>query len=462
MRIIARGEEPKRMRFEMINVKLPLTAEDALFTVTASDGRWTAIERQAGAVASSEHAPIRSLSYDALRVASAVDLEGNVLLPGFVDVHMHLDKAYSLPRVRNRSGTLLEAIENYRAVAPTFAKETIRERIVKAALGAASYGSATLRSHLDVPVHLGRDVAMRTIEAALEARELVRETVDIQWFPMFFYDPAYERELTEFATEALRMGIDGVGGAPHLSPEPAANIAWAFRLATKFDRPIDLHTDESDDPSVRTIEIYCEQTRRNGYGGRATAGHLCSLSAMEHADAERIIAEMADAGVAAVTLPAVNLYLQGRGDRGNVRRGVTRVRELAEAGVRVAAASDNIQDPFHPFGRGDMLQIGLMASYASHLAGEEDIATVLRMLTHVPAAMAGIEDYGVAPGNPASFIVAEARSAEELFQELPATRWVYNKSRWTFASTLQRFGPGPAPADAALPGCRSATRGMHI
>ncbi|MGO4110455.1 amidohydrolase family protein [Paenibacillus sp. YAF4_2] len=431
------------LHLEAINVKLPLQENEGLYTVSVNDGRWTAIERQEGIIVSSEHVPIHLLEYDELRTTALIDLDGKVMLPGFVDAHMHLDKAYSLPWVRNRSGTLIEAIENYRSVAPTFTKEIIRDRIVKAALSSASYGSAMLRSHLDVPVHLGRDMAMRTIEAALEAREIVSGTIDIQYFPMFFYDPAYERELTDFSSEALRMGIDGVGGSPHLSPNPEINIAWAFKLAQKFDKPIDLHSDESDDPSTKTIDIYCDYVKAGGYGGRATAGHLCSLSAMEHHEAERLIAKMADAGVAAVTLPAVNLYLQGRGDRGNVRRGVTRVRELAEAGVPVAAASDNIQDPFHPFGRGDLLQIGLMTAYAAHLAKEEDIVSVLRMLTSIPAAITGVQNYGIAAGNPASFVIMDARSEEELFQELPSTRWVYNKSKWTFASKLSRFGMEP-------------------
>ncbi|GMK43691.1 amidohydrolase [Paenibacillus glycanilyticus] len=429
---------------EAINVKLPLQQSEELYTVKARGGRWTAVERQEAVVVSSEHLPIQGLSFDELKTTALLDLEGKVMLPGFVDAHMHLDKAYSLPWVRNRSGTLLEAIENYRAASPAFTKEMIRDRIVKAALSSASFGSAVLRSHLDVPVHMGREMAMRTIEAALEAREKVSEIVDIQYFPMFFYDPAYERELTEFASETLRMGIDGIGGAPHLSPNPETNVGWAFRLAQLFDKPIDLHTDESDNPDMKTIDIYCDYVKAGGYGGRATAGHLCSLSAMEHNEAERLIAKMADAGIAAVTLPAVNLYLQGRGDRGNVRRGVTRVRELEEAGVTIAAASDNIQDPFHPFGRGDLLQIGLMTAYAAHLAKEEDIVTVLRLLTTNPAKLAGLTQYGIAPGNPASFVVLDACSEEELFQELPSSRWVYNKSKWTFASMLSRFGLEPS------------------
>ena len=435
---------------EFINVRLPLVSGDALFKLKIRDGKWSSVEAQEGLAPSEGYVPASELGFEELRTTREINMQGRVMLPGFVDIHMHLDKAYSLAHVRNRSGTLLEAIENYRTVAPTFSKEMIRERIVKAALRAASLGSLNLRSHLDVPFHLGREVAFRTVEAALEAREHVKDIVNIEYFPMYFFDPSTEREITEFAEETLRMGIDGVGGAPHLSPGPEEGIRWAFRLATAFDRPIDLHCDESDDPEVKTIDVYCDQVLRHGYAGRATAGHLCSLSAMEQKEAERLIAKMAEAGIGAVTLPAVNLYLQGRGDQGNVRRGLTRVKELMKAGVPVAAASDNIQDPFHPFGRGDMLQMGLMTAYAAHLAREEDIITVLQMLTTHPAAIAGISGYGISTGHPASFVVLDAVSGEEIFQELPSSRWVYNKNRWIYASQLKQQWMEPLYNSAAV------------
>ncbi|MBB6635798.1 amidohydrolase family protein [Cohnella thailandensis] len=423
---------------EAVNARLPLSGDDRLYTLRIANGEWIGIEPQESAVSAEGHVPIAELGLQELAESPLLDLQGRVVLPGFVDAHMHLDKAYTVSKVRNVSGTLPEAIENYRSFAPTFSKENIRERIVRAALSAASYGTLTLRSHLDVAFHLGRDVAMRTVEAALEARERVKSFVDIQYFPMFFYDPANEQALTEFAEETLRMGIDGVGGAPHLTPDPAKNIDWAFRLATKFNRPIDLHADETDDPNMKTIDVICDYVLRHRYRGRATAGHLCSLSAMEQEEADRLIAKMAEAGIGAVTLPPVNLYLQGRGDKGNVRRGVTRVRELATAGVPIAAASDNIQDPFHPFGRGDLLQIGLVTAYAAHLAKEEDIPTLLRMLTSLPAQITGTRPYGIEPNHPAGFVVFDTQSGEELFQELPATRWVYNRSRWIHASRLNR------------------------
>ncbi|ULO04991.1 amidohydrolase family protein [Paenibacillus sp. 19GGS1-52] len=431
---------------EIINARLPLAEGGGLFKLMIKDGNWSSIEAQEGLVVSDRHLPISKLNFDELRTTKEVDLQGRVLLPGFVDVHMHLDKAYSIAHVRNRSGTLMEAIENYRSVVPTFSKEMIRERIIKSALRAASFGSLTLRSHLDVPFHLGREIALRTVEAALEAREMVKDFVDIQYFPMYFYDSAHHRGITEFAEETLRMGIDGVGGAPHLAPDPEAGIRWALQLATAFNRPIDLHCDESDNPEVKTIDFYSDQVLLHGYAGMATAGHLCSLSAMAQKEADRLIGKMVEAGISAVTLPVVNLYLQGRGDQGNVRRGLTRVKELLKAGVPVAAASDNIQDPFHPFGRGDMLQIGLMTAYAAHLASEVDLDTILRMLTHLPAAIAGISEYGISIGNPVGFVVLDASSGEELFQELPATRWVYNKKRWIYASELKQQWTNPIAA----------------
>ncbi|QGG54735.1 amidohydrolase family protein [Paenibacillus sp. FSL W8-1187] len=426
-------------RIELVNARLPLKEEGRLHRLVLEDGAWRSVERQEeGWLAAPEALPIGQAGLGELRGAATVDLQGRTLLPAFVDVHLHLDKAYSLPSVRNRSGTLREAIDNYRAHVAGFSKEELRERIMRGARTAASYGSLLLRTHLDVPLHLGRDVAMRSVEAALEARESLRDIVDLQLFPMFAYEHRRHEELSEFAGETLRMGVDGIGGAPHLTDDPGAGIEWALALAAGADRPVDLHLDETDDPQMRTIGLFCDAVRRHGYGGRATAGHLCSLSAMPQEDAERLIAGMREAGVGAVTLPAVNLYLQGRGDRGNVRRGLTRVKELLEAGVTVAAASDNIQDPFHPFGKGDLLQIGLIGAYAAHLAGEEHVRTVLRMLTEAPAALAGVRNYGVAPGCAASFVVLGAASGEELLQELPSSRWVCRRGGWISASVLRR------------------------
>ncbi|OXM88235.1 amidohydrolase [Paenibacillus rigui] len=358
-----------------------------------------------------------------------LDLQGKLLLPGLVDAHMHLDKAFSLPQVGNVSGTLLEAIQNYKAMSPKFTQEEIKRRIIKSAMSALSYGTTTIRTHLDFNLKAGKEVAFRTMHAALEAKEMLSGVVDLQLFPMVPFTGITPMEL-DAVEEAIRLGVDGVGGAPHLSETPFQDIDGIFGLALKYGLPLDLHTDESDDPQVHTVSYIAEQTIRHDYQGRVTVDHLCSLSALSQEKADQAIALMAKADLGAVTLPAVNLYLQGRGDRGLVRRGATRIRELLEAGIRLATASDNIQDPFHPFGRGDLLQIALITAYSAHMGSAADQQTLLRMITEIPASVLGLRNYGVGIGKPIDFVIVDAQSAERMFTEQPVGRWVYKSGKW--------------------------------
>jgi cytosine deaminase len=172
------------------------------------------------------------------------------------------------------------------------------------------------------------------------------------------------------------------------------------------------------------------QTKALGMSGRVTVDHLCSLASMTDEDAERLISLMADAGLKAVSLPAVNLYLQGRQDRFPARRGVTRLKELWNAGISVAVASDNIHDPFHPFGRGDLVQIALISSYATHMGRPADLRTLLRMISDVPAAVLNLPEYGVKTGALANFVIMDASTPEEMFTLLPDRRWVYSYGKW--------------------------------
>lgn len=420
-----------RSALHLINARLPLADETALYELKAAEGVWTSIAPQQGASAAQDAITLEELALreDDRQAARTVDVKGKIILPGFVDAHMHLDKAYTIGRVGNDSGTLLEAIRNYREAVPTFTRDEIKARMVKAALRALSFGTTGIRTHLDFPLDLGTEVAFRTIFAALEVRELLRPFIDIQLFPMCPYNRMTEGTV-EGIRELLRLGVDGLGGAPHLSADPEQEIRLIFELAAKHDKPIDLHTDESDDPDMRTVGMIADHTIAHGYQGRVTVGHLCSLAAMDAAQADRLIRRMADAGLQAVTLPAANLYLQGRKDKGPVRRGVTRVKELLRQGIPLAAASDNIQDPFHPFGRGDLLQIGLITAYAAHMGSPRELRTLLRMITNNPARMTGIDGYGITEGHPATFVIVDARTVDEMFSLQPERRWVAIKGRW--------------------------------
>lgn len=408
---------------KLVNASLPLHDESHLYTLTITDGVWTEIEAQPGTLS-----PPRAVSLDGWdgSAAGILDLAGKTVLPGFVDAHMHLDKSFVLPQVGNVSGTLEEAVLNYSSYVPNLTKADIKARFMRSAMQAVSYGTTAIRTHLDFHAKYGKEVEMRTIEAALEAREELAPFVDIQLFPLLPYNVLTD-EAIEAAEEALRMGVTGVGSAPHLSPTPEQDIDRIFRLAEKFDCPVDFHTDESDDPTVKTLSYIAKRTIDFGYPGRVTVDHLCSLAAMTAAEAEPLIAQMKEARLHAVTLPGANLYLQGRHDDFPVRRGVTRVKDLLEAGIPLATASDNIHDPFHPFGRGDLLQIGLLTAYAAHMGRPADLRVLLRMMTETPARILGLGSYGVQPGCSADFVILDGETPEELFTQLPERRWIWRQ-----------------------------------
>ncbi len=407
---------------KLVNAHLPLRDEEHLYSLTIRNGKWQTIEAQDEWVAAA--VPIERMNDEQI-----VDLDGKLLLPGLVDAHMHLDKAFCLPQVGNASGTLVEAVHNYSAAVPAFSKEQIKIRMMRSALQAISFGTTAIRTHLDFHVKWGRDVVLRTIQAALEVKEALAPYLQLELFPLVPFN-GFEHEEIDILEEAVRMGMTGIGSAPHLSSTPESDIDQLFRLAEKHDCPLDLHTDESDDPNMRTLGYIAKRTIDNGWSGRVTVDHLCSLAAMNDADAGRLIERMVEARLYAVTLPGANLYLQGRKDVFPVRRGVTRVKDLLAAGVPLATASDNIHDPFHPFGRGDLIQIGLVTAYAAHMGSPSEIRTLLRMITEIPAQVLGLKGYGVKSGNEADFVVMDAATPEELFTMLPERRWVYRKGGW--------------------------------
>ncbi|AZN38237.1 amidohydrolase family protein [Paenibacillus albus] len=422
-------------RLHIINARLPLNGDNRLYELIAEDGVWRTVDASAERVILDDAVSIASkeaIGADGF-TAATVDLEGRIAVPGFADMHMHLDKALSLPQVGNASGTLLEAISNYGQHVARFSKEEIRERIIRTAMMGLRQGTVHMRTHLDMHAWLGRDIMFRTVEAALEAKEALKGLVRLQLFPMLSFGQS-PRETAELAEELIGLGMDGIGGCPHLNPDPDADIRHLFDTAARLDVPIDLHVDERDDPNVRTVIPIARMTREHGYEGRVTAGHLCSLSSMPSSEAWPIIEEMALAKLGAVTLPAANLYLQGRADDGPIRRGVTRVKELLQAGVATAAASDNIRDPFHPFGKGDLAQIALLTAYAAQMGSADDPDVLLRMITETPATLMGLTaSYGIREGCSADLAVLDAGNAEQLLIEGSPSRWVAVQGRWVSA-----------------------------
>ncbi len=418
---------------DIVNARLPLVDGNMLYTLAIRDGKWESVQPQDSRVEKEGYASFDTP--EAIGGRSYLNAEGKLILPGFIDAHMHMDKAFSLPQVGNESGKLMEAIINYSRHAASFTKQELMDRMLRTGLQAASFGTSVIRTHLDFNTQAGADVAMQTVEAALEVKQKLAPYVQLQLFPMLSYR-VNSGATTDIALikEAFAMGVNGIGGAPHLADHSEAGIDTIFELAEQFNCPIDLHADETDNPDKRTAAYIAEKTIEYGFQGRVAVDHICSLASMANEDAAAVIGRMAEAKLHVVTLPAVNLYLQGRGDEVAVRRGVTRIKELTAAGITVAAASDNIHDPFHPFGRGDLLQIALITGYAAHMGAPADLRQLLRMVTEIPAAVMGLQGYGIESGNKADFVVIDARSPEELFTMLPERRWIYRAGGWLRAA----------------------------
>jgi cytosine deaminase len=332
-----------------------------------------------------------------------IDLNQRLVIPGFVDSHMHLDKALINETVINKSGTLTEAIQIMQSYKKEMTKEEVKERAEKVIQLSLENGTRFIRTHIDVD----NDIKLSSIDALLELKEKYKNSLEIQIvaFPQEGINENPENLL--FMDNALKRGADLVGGIPAIEKDPIKHIKDLTALALKYDVDIDMHIDETDDPNSLTILDLAETTIANKYEGRVTACHLCSLAAQKVGKLEKIANRIVKAKINVISLPSTNLYLQGRGSETNAPRGVTPVRYLHSRNIPVMIGSDNIQDPFNPFGNGNMLEEALIAAHACHMGGEKELATLFDMTTVIPGENLKF-DYAIKIGEKAKFIVLDS------------------------------------------------------
>jgi cytosine deaminase len=373
-----------------------------------------------------------------------VDAAGGLLLPAFVDTHVHLDKVLIREQLAEHDGTLRGAIESIHAAKRQYDVEDVRRRARTVIESSVLTGTTRLRSHVDVDT-IGGLVPLQGVLAA--ARDCVDVAeVQVVAFPQegLLRDPG----ALDLLERAMAEGATVVGGMPHWETGEEAqreHVRLCFDLAVRHDADVDMHVDETDDGSVRTLAMVVDETERRGWQGRVTAGHVCALSAADEAYAARAVAGCARAGITVVSNPVTNLVLQGRDDTGLVRRGTTRVRELLAAGVPVAFGQDCVADGFYPFGRGDLLEVALVSAHAAHLTTQAELATCLAAVTSVPAASWRLgATYGVSAGARADLQLYAAAGWPEVLrlQEPPTHVWFRGRAvaRTTVTRTLRPEG----------------------
>jgi cytosine deaminase len=291
-----------------------------------------------------------------------------------------------------------------------FTPADMRSRALRVIRAAQSCGVTTLRAQVEVDDVLG----LSAIETMLALREEINGSLDLQVvaFPQEGLT-SQRTALTSYA-EAIRLGADVVGGIPYADTDAAAHLDLAFRLAEQTGKPLDFHVDFSDDPTQLDIVGIAERTVAHGMEGRVTVGHMTSLGSLEPDQARPIAELIAAAGISVLALPATDLYLNGRSDSYAARRGLTPVRLLLEAGVNVALATNNIQNPFTPFGRGRITDAATLLATLCHFGSAAEGELVVEMITDRAAAAVGIENYGVHVGAAATFAVFDANAPRDL------------------------------------------------
>ena len=347
------------------------------------------------------------------RAHKTLDARGAMAIPSFVEPHIHLDKALINRDVRqNMTGTLSEAIEIIWERKRGYTIEDIVTRASEVIDLAIQNGTTRLRTHADVDTIGG----LKPVQGLIAARDRYKGLIDIQ-IVAFPQEGILKNSGTEkLLEEALALGADAIGGMPFNENSPMdswRHIEIAFALARKFNVPVDMHVDETDDPGARTLEMLADQTIASGWQGRVSAGHTCALAAYPQSYATTVIRKVKEANITMITLPVTNLVLQGRLDPEPRRRGITRVKELLQAGVNVAFGQDCVRDTFYPFGRADLLEVATVSAHAAQMTLPHEIEAIFDMCTCNAARACHFTDYDFTLGTPADVVVLDAHTPTE-------------------------------------------------
>jgi cytosine deaminase len=342
---------------------------------------------------------------------ATLDLTGFVLLTAPAEPHAHLDKAFSWDLIQPPSGNLELAIASWRAYAATMTSESVLVRARQAALALLRNGVTAVRSHVDL---LAGDQPLRGVEALVRLREELIGLMDVELAVMVPHDAA-EAD----AEAALDLGVDLVGGAPHLSADPPTHLRRLLALAERRDVGVDLHIDENLDRPL-TLTDYARSVRHRPAGTSLSAGHCVRLGTLPTADLSDAVDELLASDLGIISLPLTNLYLQGWQHPVSTPRGLTAVRTLIDRGARFAAGGDNVRDPFNPVGRSDPLETAALLVAAGHLSAEEAYTAVsegARSVLRLPPA-------GAEAGARAEFLAVRAGSLADVVASASPDRFV--------------------------------------
>jgi cytosine deaminase len=409
-----------------------LRGRDGAFDVAIDGDRVAAVEPQVDADADQE-----------------LEGGGGLLVPGFVNAHQHLDKCMLGEVMRpNESQTLQEAIYITWDHKRAYTVEEIADRAAPVVESAIRHGTTAMRAFADVDTIGG----LTPVEGLLELKRRVDGliTFEVVAFPQegILRNPGCDRLMEQ----AMDLGADVVGGLPwyeRLDRDMHEHIDFCFELAQRTGKDIHMLADDTDNPNSRSLEYLAVRAIEEGYQGRVTASHCGALAAYDDNHAQKVIAIVKEAEMTIASNTQISLVLDGRGDRGLVRRGITRVRELLDAGVNVLSAQDDVNDPYYPFGKPDQLEVAQYTAHVAQLTYPPELETVFDMVSVNAARAMRLEGYGVEPGSRADLVLIDAPTVHEALRLLPPRRYVFYGGRLLAESRLEstlHVRPGVAGA----------------
>ncbi len=383
----------------MIVTGCRIRGKEGLYDVTCKNGVFVTIE-----------------THDGTRIyPDAYQAHGRMLMPPFVEPHIHLDCVLTagIPHY-NMSGTLFEGIstwQEYKTTQPLIVPE-IKERAKTALRLMAEFGVQFVRTHVDVT-----ETSFQGMTALLELREEMKGRMEIQVVAFPQNGILSVRNGKEYMEKAMEMGADCVGGIPHneftreLGTE---SIKYIFDLAEKYDAMIDVHCDEIDDEQSRFLEVMAAEAWRREMGRRTVAAHTCAMGSYNDAYVSRLFRVLKESGIRFNSCPTESVHLQGRTDSYPKRRGLTRIRQIRDAGLNIALGQDSIADPWYPIGVGNLLRVLEMGLHTEQMMGYEDLQSCLDLISINGARNLCVEgEYGIETGKPASFIILDAKDDYE-------------------------------------------------
>ncbi|WP_046174205.1 amidohydrolase family protein [Domibacillus indicus] len=356
-----------------------------------------------------------------------IDGREKAALPPYVESHIHLDTALTcgVPRP-NESGELFEGIELWNAYRTHFLTEedvtrrahTVIEEMVK-------QGILFVRGMVDVS-----DPQLTALHALLDVKKEVSPFLQLQL--VAFPQNGLAKNGGAQLRRALELGVDAISAVPHLEPSREKGIEsleLCFGLAAEHEKDIHIFCDEIDDGASRFAESVAYLAAESGLGSRVTVSHLNAMAYYPEAYARKLTGLIKAAGMNVVTCPLISTAMQGRLDSWPKGRGITRVKELDEAGVNVAVAHDDFLSPFYPLGTGSLLSAGHMLLHQAHMTGTRDFEAVYRMMTENAARVLGVKQYGLQEGHPADLLLVSADSAHDLLRRQPMAELVMSNGR---------------------------------